>query len=250
MENQVSASNRPNKGTTVPWRRIVVESVAIMLSILLAFAIDASWDAFKERNQEKAFLESLLDDFQETRSRIDESTNVHMRFVDLAGQLLDFHGGDTPDIEPAALETMLGAVFFDWSSLYLPSGSRDALFSSGDIEIISNEQLRAMLASWPSMVADAAEDDAWIAKDVMNNMAPYLRGMIRIRNVARLTSPDAAERIPGIESVNYDALWDDPTFDNIVSFRILNETYALRENDRLSEAVDEIIRTIEKELQR
>jgi hypothetical protein len=100
------------------------------------------------------------------------------------------------------------------------------------------------------MVADAAEDDAWIAKDVMNNMAPYLRGMIRIRNVARLTSPDAAERIPGIESVNYDALWDDPTFDNIVSFRILNETYALRENDRLSEAVDEIIRTIEKELQR
>ena len=125
----MSASNRPITGTTVPWRRIIVESVAIILSILLAFAIDAGWDAFRERNQEKAFLESLLDDFEETRSRIDASTDVHMRFINFARQLLEFHGGDTPDIEPDALETMLGAVFFDWGSLYLPSGSRDALFS-------------------------------------------------------------------------------------------------------------------------
>ncbi len=145
---------------------------------------------------------------------------------------------------------MLGAVFFDWESLYLPSGSRDALFASGDIEIISNEELRAMLAAWPSRVADAAEDDFLIANDVMNNSAPYLHGKIRTRNVARFTSSDAAERIPRIESVNYDVLWNDPLFDNIVTFRILNETYALRENGRLSEAVDEIIRVIEKELDR
>ena len=143
----MSASKHPIKDTTVPWRRTMVESVAIILSILLAFAIDAGWDAFKERNQEKAFLVSLLSDFEETRSRIDESTDSHMRFIALARQLLGFHGGDTPNIEPEALETMLGAVFFDWQSLYLPSGSRDALFASGDIEIISNEELRAMLAA-------------------------------------------------------------------------------------------------------
>ena len=32
----------------------------IILSILLAFTVDASWDAFKERSQGKAFLVSLL----------------------------------------------------------------------------------------------------------------------------------------------------------------------------------------------
>jgi len=228
----------------------MVESVAIILSILLAFAIDAVWDPFKEHNQEKAFLASLLDDFEETRSRIDASTDVHMRFINLASQLLEFHGVDKPDIEPDALETMLGAVFFDWTSLYLPSGSRDALFSSGNIEIINNEELRAMLAAWPSLVMDAAEDDVWIANDVIYNMAPYLHSRIRTRNVIRATSPDAAEWIPRIESVDYDALWNDPMFENIVSFRILNETYALSENVRLHEAVDEIIQAIEKELKR
>lgn len=250
MENQVPASTHLTEVSKVPWRRIIVESVAIVLSILLAFTIDAGWDAFKERNQEKAFLESLLDDFEETRSRIDESIVVHMRFIVSARQLLEFHGSDTPDIESDALESMLGAVFFDWGSLYLPSGSRDALFASGDIEIISNDDLRAMLAAWPSLVEDAAEDDTWIATDVMYRMAPYLHGKVRTRNIARLTNPEAADKIPQIESVNYDALWNDPMFDNIVSLRILNETYALRENERLSEAVDKIIEIIEKELKR
>lgn len=243
-------SNRPISGSTMPWRRIIVESVAIILSILLAFAIDAGWDTFKEHNQEKAFLASLLDDFEETRTRIEASTDRHLRFIDSARQLLEFYGGDAPDIEPDALETMLGAVFFDWASLYLPSGSRDALFSSGDIEIISNEELRAMLAAWPSLVADAAEDDIWIANDVMYNMAPYLHSKIRTRNVTRFTNSTAAEKIPRLDLVSYDALWEDPMFDNIVSFRILNETYALRENDRLSEAVDQIIGAIQKELKR
>ena len=84
----------------------------------------------------------------------------------------------------------------------------------------------------------------------MNNMAPYLNGKIRVRNAARMTSSDAADQIPRIESVDYDVLWTDPMFDNLVSFRILNETYALRENKRLAETVDEIIQVIEKELGR
>jgi len=234
----------------IPWRRTIVESVAIILSILLAFAIDASWDKMKERNQETAFLVSLLNDFKETRSRIDESIIAHKRFIDLAGQLLSFHGDDRRNIEPEALEEMLSAVFFNWESLYLPSGSRDALFASGDIEIIDNEELREMLAAWPSVVDDANEDDILIANDVMNNLAPYLQSKIRTRNVVRVSNSDAADLIPRIESVNYDAVWNDPLFENLITFRIVNESYAVDENDRLSEAVDEMIRVIEKELDR
>lgn len=234
----------------IPWRRTMVESVAIILSILLAFSIDAGWDAFKERNQEEAFLVALRSDFVETRTRVKESTDRHMRYIDAARQLLGFHGGDTPDIEPEALEQLLTDVFFSFTTLYLPSGSRDALFASGDIEIIKNEELRAMLAAWPSVVADAAEDDVFISNDVMTNLAPYLQSKVRSRNVMRLSNTEAAKNIPRIESVNYDALLKDPMFENLVVFRIANETFAIFENARLSEAVDEIIRVIDQELDR
>lgn len=246
----MSDSNQPAYANAVPWRRMLLESVAIILSILLAFSIDAGWDEFQERKQERAFLGSLLSDFEETRNRINTSIDRHNRFIALARQLLGLYGRGVPDVDRDELETMLGAVFFDWESLYLPSGSRDALFASGDIEIISNEELRAMLAAWPSKVADAAEDEVWISDDVMNSMAPYLNDKIRTRNVARLTSPDATELIAAIELVNYEDLWNDPKVDNLVSFRILNETYALRENVALRESVDEIIQVIEDELNR
>ena len=241
-------SDDEDKG--LPWRRLAVESTAIILSILLAFAIDASWDEFKERNREEAFLVSLLSDFEEARIRIDDSAARHNAFIVTANELLQFHEAGAASIDPEALAAKLGAVFFDWETLYLPSGSRDALFASDDIEIIGNETLRAMLAAWPSRVADAAEDDSMIANDVMTQMAPYLHHKIRTRNVARMTSADAGDRIPHSGPVNYDELWADPMFDNLVTFRILNETYALAENNRLSEAVDEIIRIIEKELGR
>jgi hypothetical protein len=85
----------------------------------------------------------------------------------------------------------------------------------------------------------------------MNNMAPYLNGKIRTRNVVRFTSSKTAtEYIPPIGPVNYNVLRNDPLFDNIVTFRILNETYAIMENGNLSGAADEIIRVIEKELDR
>lgn len=232
----------------IHWRRTILESVAIILSILLAFAIDASWDELKERSQEKTFLESLLSDFKETRSRIDESTRRHERFLDSASQLLSIHGEGAPNVEPEVLEAQLSAIFFNWTSLFLPSGSRDALFASGDIEIIDNHKLRQMLAAWPSIVDDAKEDDVLISQDVMSNLAPYLQRIVRTRNVARISNPDAAKLIPRIESIDYSAIWNDPQFENLITFRIVSETFALQENVYLRKAADEIIQVIEKEL--
>lgn len=74
------------------WRRTLIESTAIILSILLAFAIDAGWDAFKERKQERVFLESLLSDFEEARGSIEESNETHANFIASARRLLALHG--------------------------------------------------------------------------------------------------------------------------------------------------------------
>jgi len=50
----------------VPWLRIGAESVAIIGSILLAFAIDAAWDSRLERAEEQAYLAALQVQFDES----------------------------------------------------------------------------------------------------------------------------------------------------------------------------------------
>ena len=42
--------------TSVRWQIMALESVAVVASILLAFGIDASWDAWKERTTEREIL--------------------------------------------------------------------------------------------------------------------------------------------------------------------------------------------------
>ncbi len=232
------------------WRRTATESATIILSILLAFAIDANWDAFKERRQEHSFLTSLLSDFKETRDRIEASADEHTRYMDLAHQLLELKDGSAVSIEPEALEAMLGAVFFNWELLNLSSGSLDALFASGDIEIIGNPKLRALLAVWPSKVADTIEDDIANSADVTNTLAPYLNSKIRTRNLVRTSNSKTAEMIKRVESLSYADLWSDPMFENLLASRILNESYAVSEHIQLREAANEIILVIEDELGR
>jgi len=50
----------------IPWRRVLVEGVVIVGSILLAFGIEAWWDSIQERSAEEAHLVALESDLTES----------------------------------------------------------------------------------------------------------------------------------------------------------------------------------------
>ena len=47
----------------IPWLRVFVEGVVIVASILIAFALDASWEAYRQSQEERTILEGLRVDF-------------------------------------------------------------------------------------------------------------------------------------------------------------------------------------------
>jgi hypothetical protein len=53
------------KPQNVPWKRLFAEAAAIVLSILLAFAIDAWWEDRGDRQTELLLLQRLKADFSE-----------------------------------------------------------------------------------------------------------------------------------------------------------------------------------------
>ena len=61
---------------SIPWFRIFAEGFVIVVSILLAFGIDAWWDERQEAARRDALVESLRSDFQTTRTRLAESIGV------------------------------------------------------------------------------------------------------------------------------------------------------------------------------
>ena len=61
----------------LPWRRIVIEVVVIVGSILLAFGIDAAWDARGEAARRRAVIQGLTSDYQAVRRDLDRVSAFH-----------------------------------------------------------------------------------------------------------------------------------------------------------------------------
>jgi hypothetical protein len=62
----------------IPWTRLIAEGLAIVVSILLAFAIDAWWEQRQDTAEERRILVSLRDEFTEIRALLNERSLARM----------------------------------------------------------------------------------------------------------------------------------------------------------------------------
>lgn len=143
---------------SIQWRRIVVESAAVVLSILLAFSIDALWDRHQERERERTLLRGILSDFRASRSGLEERLELARRMARNTALLLDLvseSNGAGPPAVPDSL--ILGAI---GGPTYEPAtNTLDAALGSGEIELIRSDEIRSELAHWRRTLIDTTEDE-------------------------------------------------------------------------------------------
>lgn len=144
-------------------RRLVREGVAIVLSILLAFAIDAWWDARQERAEELQILEALREDFLANRAEAAGTIAVHER----GGALIAAAHARMPSEAAALPPDSIGATL---NALAQPRtfdpvrGTLDALIGSGRLDLIRDAELRRALTVFLNLVGDSEEDAAYMAE--------------------------------------------------------------------------------------
>ena len=91
----------------IPWLRVSVEGVVIVLSILLAFGIDAWWDGVQERTAEQSVLRGLVIDFEANLEALKSTIATHEEYRDNLAQL------------EAMTDLQLAAVSSDSVGLYV-----------------------------------------------------------------------------------------------------------------------------------
>ncbi len=128
----------------IPWKRIFVEATAIVASILLAFAIDAWWQNRTDRFVEAQYLQAMRADLLRSLELLDENEATQRRQVGYLESLL-LTNGDTPYSDE--LRRWLDDGLF-YVGTYKPQISAlHELESSGQTQIIQNQDLRRALAS-------------------------------------------------------------------------------------------------------
>lgn len=135
------------KSRIIPWKTITVEAVAIVLSILMAFAIDAWWAEKKESEIEQVALLALLSDFTESREQLDRV------LISLESARIDFAhfqsvtDAELVEVDPDTIRRILTALAKNHT--FDPvTATLDALVNDGRLGLISDAQLLTQLSGW------------------------------------------------------------------------------------------------------
>jgi hypothetical protein len=155
---------------TIPWTRISVEAAAIVVSILLAFSIDAWWDNVQDRAEEREILSLLRAEFEANHKVLNRTAGIHRLNL---GAMREIISASETDI--SINDESLGPLFLQAAGTphYNPStGALAATISSGRIDLIRNIELRNRLAGWNSVVSDLMLDEQSRRASVIHEIRP------------------------------------------------------------------------------
>ena len=234
----------------IPLKRIALEGAVIVASILLAFAIDAWWDERNERVEETEVLLGLKSEFSRYRDEISESIDLFAKNRPLTAELIIATRKGSWDSEIVDIDAALNTIY-DPKSHDFGGGVLAALINSGRLEIISDYDLRVMLANWSQVFGEVRDDEIRNIDFIMNHAIPYmLRWPIPQSRGMELCCPYAEWPISTVSVADnpddLSRLLTDPEFEVLVEMRYeslahiaLEYRTALLEMDAILAAIDE-----------
>ena len=239
----------------IPWNRIAAEATAIVLSILLAFAIDAWWDDRREASVQHVQLQALLGEFEEARHQLE--LQIGGLEVALGGtvRVLELTGpdasGEVGQVLRAALKQSLNIGVFSPQQGSL----QDVLATRGDIAY-SNSELWSLLQSWPAIVSDLQNDGQHLER---NREEDFVGALVRLgvpMSPLVITEGLQSRSIDGIGlniplskfDVDWEVLLRDPGIETVFTMRAIRSQLLLSNHQYAVEVANRIIAHLRENL--
>jgi len=129
----------------VKWQRLIGESLVIIASILIAFAIDASWDKYQENLTETAYLQNLLVEMREARDELrgdDERRRALLQVIESLQKESESRSVSDTTVMEWVNGLMRDPAFFP------PGAVFQDLLNAGNLQVIKSDELRFALIAY------------------------------------------------------------------------------------------------------
>lgn len=164
---------------TVPWARVMGEGAVIVVSILLALALDAWWASVESDQEAHRELTVVLEELRAARVEVEAMGRWHDRLGhgmrSLADELASSGGSGSVMVDDTVLA---GALLFPVTDP--PLTVFNAFLESGHLQRLGNAELRRGLASWRAQVDDQRGDELRARSFEDVELAPYLRARFQM----------------------------------------------------------------------
>ncbi len=144
------------------WGFALRDVFLIVVSILIAFGLDAWWSGRIARQEGRSALAAVRADFRAARIELDSVVAINEADVRAITTLLSMDPVAVQALDAdsaASLVTQItdGGLTFDPSM-----GAVQALLSSGSLGQVRNQELAAALAAWPGVLNEIGEDQGFL----------------------------------------------------------------------------------------
>lgn len=147
MENKISKY----------FKYAIGEIILVVIGILIALQIN-NWNEQRKMNsQEQEILEGLKVEFTTNFNRLEKVLKMHQNSINNANKLMTYFNKDNSHIEEIKFDSLQFHIQNVWT--FNPrKGLLNSVIASGQINLISNVELKNQLASFEDMVNDTEEE--------------------------------------------------------------------------------------------
>ena len=179
-----------NNTQSIPWRRISVEALAIVVSILLAFSIDAWWQDRSDQIRLKEYLSQVRADTLDNQRRLTEALQLEKGQQGVIQEILVALRSAAPmTIDSARTWTQIEPGFIWYSDPRLLDGAIAALVATGDINLVHNPRVKTSLINYLGQLkADMNEIDRGV-----NQFLIHEGELLRVFELARIPGNESSK---------------------------------------------------------
>lgn len=169
---------------------LLLEGVAIVVSILLAFWIDAWWQDRSDQNRVAEYLSQIRADTLDNQNRLTEALQLEKEQVGAVREILEALRSPVPmTLDSATGWTQLKPGFLWYSDPRLLDGAITALVATGDINLVHDPQIKTALIRYLGQLkADMNEFDRGV-----NHYFSRRDEVLRVFETARIPASEAEE---------------------------------------------------------
>lgn len=229
--------------------RFIWEGAVIVVSILLAFAIDAWWDDRRDRVEEEEILAALTAEYQTNLNKVNYRIGQHL---EMRGDVERLFGATDEEIHalPQDARSTMVVALCNPKTFDPVLGTTDALIGSGKLELIESQELRQALTTYLNLAQDASEDSGIIVRNAeqlwkqeIELGGPWTDPAIEVDRQGNPVSAPNYVRPPTVDDLL--RLRGDEQLQGIVGRCHLNVGYYLIELYRLRTQAELVIKLIE-----
>jgi len=176
------------------------EAFVVIVSILVAFSLDAWWSERQSAREVREDLKVVGDELARNAELIESQIDQMQRIVAASGTVGGLLVASSGDQSIEAADTLIYWVVSVNPTLDVSLGGLDALLASGRLQAIGDAELRIRLAGLRDRIGDAVEEQL-VARDVaLSRLAPHLGERFdyaQLDDVVAFTNGRMEERLAG-----------------------------------------------------